>query len=118
MAFKAEGFSRRLTEEMFRLGYMTAEKTPDVPRFSRDHGYERQNVYNWLKGTTPDNASLEKLEKDLGVPWQLLLIGRDGYGAIKRYLDERDRGESIAHIRSSPRATPLEKRARDRRRPA
>lgn len=87
MAFRAEGLAARLGGRMKALGFINTKGQPDVPRFATELRYQRQSVYNWLKGTTPDNKALRRLEDDLGVPWPWLLIGDDGYKAIKFWED-------------------------------
>lgn len=113
MAFRTAGLADRLAALLIARGYVKSGKSghePDVPKLMRTLGYDKQNVFNWLHGTTPDNASLAKLENDFGVPWGWLLIGEDEIKRGYRYVIEREQSAASGKIPGGSRGSPPEPR--------
>ena len=50
---------------------------------------ETYQIGRYLGGVLPeDHENLEKFGKALGVPWEYLLVGREGYNHLKTYFDQ------------------------------
>ncbi len=71
------GFGQRVRQRMRALGYVRADGSEDISRFTLENRYVVTLFYKYLTNTTPSRENLLRLAKDLEVSPGWLLFGDD-----------------------------------------
>jgi hypothetical protein len=97
----------RIRERLRALGYWNGGR-PDVSRFCREKGYQRQDVHAWLQGRVPRAENLMRLGVDLCAAPAWLLFGDNGMAGwigaeVRQLLRPKIGGADRARLTSTVR---------------
>ncbi|HUG38295.1 MAG TPA: GAF domain-containing protein [Candidatus Limnocylindrales bacterium] len=99
---KFPGVPERIVSRLRAQGYWKRGK-PEVRRFSQEHGYRWQYVYEWIRGRVPGPDNLSRLARDLGVTEAWLLreserrrASAEGLAAVGRLVARASDPEEVA----------------------
>jgi transcriptional regulator with XRE-family HTH domain len=83
---KIPGLSKRIKELVeAAIADMPPQPRPSQGLWATKHGIPQPQVSAWVHGKTPAFEGLQALAYALGRPWELLLIGEEGYALIEQW---------------------------------
>lgn len=87
MARKIPGIGKQIRELVDRHRGERSVRKFVIERFGTE--ISQQQVSEWMSDVVPSFDNLLRLEKEFRVPWQWIVVGDDGYKAIKTYKETR-----------------------------